>query len=127
MARPKGIKETKPRRTTALKMAELAKSRGLSPLDMMLKTAEFAWELACDKQANGAQPEEVLMMMQVAAVQAEKAAPYLHSRLSLQRVDARLSFLDALSPDQQRTLSAALAVIPSDEESAESGGGSAYH
>jgi hypothetical protein len=80
--RPKGVRETRPRDTAARKMARIAISRGLTPLDMMLERAAFAWDIATKRQAEGADDLDVLAMKQIATKEAAQAAPYLHAKLA---------------------------------------------
>jgi hypothetical protein len=73
--------------TAARKQAELALSQGVTPLEMMVATARWAWDIAAQMQAEKKPATEVLAMMQVASKEAVQAAPYVHARLSSTQVD----------------------------------------
>ena len=91
MARPKGIIETKPRNTVAKKVAAVRLDGGISPLDVMLTAMRQDW-VAAEKMLADATPTDVaeaekwtarVMALRGAAVAtADKAAPYLHARLT---------------------------------------------
>ena len=93
--RPKGRKDSKPRvtpaRTAARKNEELARYHGLTPLEMMVATAQWAWKLATKMMAEKKPDAEVFAMMQMASKEASQAAPYLHSRLSAVQMDGNLN------------------------------------
>ena len=76
--RPRGSKDTKPRSTAARKLAALAASQGMSPLDVML--ADMRAKLDAGDLSG-------------AADRAESCAPYVHPRLA----SATLTHKDAFS------------------------------
>jgi hypothetical protein len=91
MGRPRGVKETKPRNTVAKKVAAVAAENGITPLDVMLTAMREDWTaaqqmLADAKPADPAEAERwtnrVLALRNAAVATADKAAPYLHARLT---------------------------------------------
>ena len=82
MSRRKGQKDTTPRRTAARKQAEIAASQGLTPLQMMLMTAQYAWDLAEKMKSASRATEDVLAMRRIASEEAARAAPYIHAKLA---------------------------------------------
>jgi hypothetical protein len=80
MARPKGVRETKPRATATSRMKQTALANGLTPLDIMIATAHLGWQIVTDAQKAGKPIEEVYVLAKDAAAEASKAAPYIHAR-----------------------------------------------
>jgi hypothetical protein len=76
--RPPGSRDKRPRRSAARKIAEAAVAEGITPLEVMLRTMQDAWSLA----ETAATDRERLTFRQAACSVAEKAAPYVHPRLS---------------------------------------------
>lgn len=76
--RPAGSRDRKPRRTAARKQAEVAAAEGITPLEVMLRTMRDAWALADQAETD----RERITLRQAACGVAEKAAPYVHPRLS---------------------------------------------
>ena len=91
MARPPGIKETKPRNTVAKKIAAAAAEGGITPLEVMLTAMREDWK-AAQEMMQGAPPTDpaeaekqlarALAHRNAAIATADKAAPYIHARLS---------------------------------------------
>jgi hypothetical protein len=91
MARPSGIKETKPRNTVARKVAAAAAEQGITPLDLMLAAMREDWD-AAQAMLRDARPQDpteadrwtarVMALRSAAIATADKAAPYLHPRLA---------------------------------------------
>jgi hypothetical protein len=95
MARPKGIIETKPRNTVAKKVAAIALRKGITPLDVMLTAMEQDWNEA-QALARKPLPDDLTLarkhleciagLRASAIATADKAAPYVHARLSAMAV-----------------------------------------
>jgi|ERR1700733_2510539 len=91
MARPRGVIETRPRNTVAKKVAAVAAQQGITPLDIMLTAMRQDWE-ASQKMLSDAKPADAkeaeawtaqIHALRCSAIStADKAAPYLHARLS---------------------------------------------
>lgn len=109
MPRPPGIKETAPRDTAKRRLALLAARRKLTPLEVMLRTMDRAWDemkrLEADETADSAR---IIALREEANVAARWAAPYMHPKLSAIafREDKPASRIDlsALSVEQRRQL-----------------------
>jgi hypothetical protein len=77
-----GSKDKKPRVTAARKQAMLAESQGITPLEIMLRTARGIWDAA--ELLTGSEQESKRLL---AASVAEKAAPYVHSKRASVQID----------------------------------------
>jgi hypothetical protein len=86
--RPKGVKDSKPRRSAARVIASIALTDGITPLDVMLTLMVHAvTELNQAIERADATPEEIKALRDEAGKWAEKAGPYVNARLSSQTVD----------------------------------------
>lgn len=89
--RPPGVKETQPRNTVAKKIAAVAAENGITPLEVMLTAMREDWD-AAQKMLVDAVPDDpaeadrwtsrIMALRGSAIATADKAAPYLHARLS---------------------------------------------
>jgi hypothetical protein len=77
-----GSKDKAPRQTAARKMADLALAEGISPLEIMLRTARGIWDEA--ENLTGSEKEAKRLL---ATSVAEKAAPYVHSKRASVQID----------------------------------------
>jgi hypothetical protein len=100
MGRPKGRRDSKPRVTAARKQAEIARSRGLSPLDVLLAAMREAWIEAERLKAAAAPAAEVLAMRHVACEKAVQAAPYCHPRLAVSAINVKAD-VSTMSPAER--------------------------
>ena len=94
--RPAGSKDKKPRKSAAGKMAAIAASKGITPLDLMLKLMRRAWDDAETmrkkwpqarphvERADDPQHQTRLALIARSEAQAllcaEKAAPFIHPK-----------------------------------------------
>jgi hypothetical protein len=76
--RKAGSKDSKPRVTAARKLAAAATAEGISPAEMMLRTAQHLWGKATDEAGTVID----LDMATKACAIAEKAAPYFNPKLA---------------------------------------------
>lgn len=87
MPRPVGVKETKPRNTAAKKQAAALASEGITPLEFLLEVMREQYAIRCDPERS---PEERRVATMLGSGIAEKAAPYLHSKLSSVEMNANV-------------------------------------
>ena len=95
--RPKGAKDKNPRNSPRRTMAEFAgrmdltpdqimnrmqSMTSLTPLEIMMGTAMFAWQIADEMQTKGEAKEEILKIRIIASTEAGRAAPYCHPKLA---------------------------------------------
>ena len=119
--RTPGIKETKPRNTAARKEAARLADEGITPLDVLLTAMREDWMAAQTmlREQKPEGPEEaevwtrrVFSLRASAIATADKAAPYVHSRLATATIkDERPKFvLDVDGMDDQE-IEAALKLL----------------
>lgn len=84
MARPSGVKETKPRNTPARKFAAEWTLRGLSPLDVLREAMEEEYDIWHDEDRPDG--ERAYAKMRCTAI-ADKAAPYTAAKLAATSVE----------------------------------------
>ena len=76
--RKAGSKDSKPRVTAARKIAAAAADEGITPAEIMLRTARHLWAEATDECGRVTNLERAL----AASAVAEKAAPYFNPKLA---------------------------------------------
>jgi hypothetical protein len=106
IGRPPGRKESRPRRTAARKLLEMAAASGLQPLDVLLTTMRRAWHRAEELEARNAPAETIAEQVEIASVAAIRAAPFVHPRLAAVAVQQASAHVDlsTLSTDERRML-----------------------